>query len=119
MKLKILAFITIVTMSVIGSANAKYPHHMGILLLRSDCELPDRPSQIRCEAFLMGVVDTINDLSSLGELEKSYSCIPEGVTEVRLRKVFVGYIAAEGGVNLLASAASHVIRTFGDAFPCE
>ena len=119
MKLKILVLIAVMAMSSIASANARYPHPTSLQLFRSDCELPDRPSQIRCETFLVGVVDTINALSVLGALEKSYFCIPEGVTEVGLRKVFVGYIAAKGGEDLLSSAASHIIRAFSEAFPCE
>ena len=119
MKLKILALIAVMAVSGIASANASYPHTMGIQLLRSDCELPDRPSQIRCETFLMGVVDTISALSVSGELGKSRFCIPEGFTEVRLRTVFVDYIAAKDSVDLLTSAASHAIRAFGEAFPCK
>jgi hypothetical protein len=119
MKLKILVLITVMAMSGIASANARYPHPMSIQLVRSDCELPDRPSQIRCETFLVGVVDTINALSVSGELEKNYFCIPYGATEVRLRKVFVDYIATQGGVDLSASAASHVIRAISEAFPCK
>ena len=119
MKLIVLAFIAVMAVSGIASANATYPNSMSTLLLKSDCELPDRPSQIRCETFLVGVVDTINALSVSGDLEKSYLCIPEGVTEVQLRKVFVDYIAAQDSVDLSASAASHVIRAFGETFPCK
>jgi hypothetical protein len=119
MKLKILAFIAVMAVSGIASANARYPHNMSILLLSSDCELPDRPSQIRCETFLVGVVDTISALSVSGELEKSYFCIAEGFTGVRLRTVFVNYITAKGAVDHLTSAASHAIRAFGEAFPCK
>jgi len=119
MKLIILVFVTVMAVSGIASANAGYPHNMSIQLLGSDCELPDRPSQIRCETFLVGVLDTVNALSASGDLGKSYFCIPEGVTEVQLRKAFVDYIAAQDGVDLLASAASHVIRAFGETFPCK
>ena len=119
MKLRILAVVVIVAMSVISSANAKYPHQMSVQLLRADCELPDRPSQIRCEAFLVGVVDTVNAFSFWGALDKNYFCTPEGITDVRLRKAFVGYVAAKGGVDLLEPAASLVIRAFGETFPCK
>ncbi len=102
-----------------GTVNAEYPHHMSVLLLRADCELPDRPSQIRCEAFLVGVVDTVNAFTFWGELDQNYFCAPEGVTDVRLRKVFVGYVAAKGGLDLLEPAASLVVRAFNEAFPCE
>jgi hypothetical protein len=119
MKLIILVLITVMAMSGIASANARYPHPMSIQLFRSDCELPDRPSQIRCETFLVGVVDTINALSVSGELEKSYFCIHDGITEVGLRKVFVSYLATQGSVDLLSSAASHVIRAIREAFPCK
>ena len=117
MKLKILVFITIVAMS--GTTNAEYPHYMSVQLLRADCELPDRPSQIRCEAFLVGVVDTVNAFTFWGEVDKNYFCIPEGITDVGLRKVFVGYAAAKGGLELLEPAASLVIRAFKEVYPCK
>jgi hypothetical protein len=119
MKLKILVFITIMAMSGIAPANDRYPHQISLQLFRSDCELPDRPSQIRCETFLLGVVDTINALSVLGELEKNYFCIPDEVSEAGLRKVFVDYITTQSGVDPLASAASYVIRAIDEAFPCK
>ena len=102
-----------------GTVNAEYPHHVSVQLLKADCELPDRPSQIRCETFLMGVVDTVNTFIFWGDLDQNYFCPPEGISDVRLRKVFVGYIAAKGGLDLLEPAASHVIRAFAEAFPCE
>ena len=119
MKLKILAFVAVMAMPVSGPSNAEYPHHMSVQLLRADCELPDRPSQIRCEAFLVGVVDTVNAFIFWGELDQKYFCTPEGITDVRLRKVFVGYIAAKGGLNLLEPAASLVVRVFAEKFPCK
>jgi len=119
MKLIVLAFIAVMAVSGIASANTNNTQHMSLQLVRSDCELPDRPSQIRCETFLLGVADTVTALSVSGDLEKSYLCIPEGVTEVQLRKVFVDYIAAQDSVDLSASAASHVIRAFGETFPCK
>jgi hypothetical protein len=114
---KLLIAVTLLVLS--GTVNAEYPHHMSVQLLRADCELPDRPSQIRCEAFLMGVVDTVNAFIFWGELDKNYFCIPEGVNDIRLRKVFVGYVAAKDGVDHYEPAASLVIRAFGEAFPCE
>ena len=117
MKLKMLAFITIAAMS--GTTNAEYPHYMSVQLLKVDCELPDRPSQIRCEAFLMGVVDTTNAITSWGEVDKDYLCTLEGIPEVRLRKVFVDYVAAKDGLDLFEPAASLAIRAFKEAFPCK
>jgi len=117
MKLKILAFIAIVAMS--GTTNAEYQHYVSAQLLRADCELPDRPSQIRCEAFLVGVVDTVNAFTYWGEVDKNYFCIPEEITDVSLRKVFVGYATAKGGLDLLQPAVSLVIRAFKEVFPCK
>jgi hypothetical protein len=117
MKLRILAFVAFAAMS--GPTNAEYPHHMTVQLLRADCELPDRPSQIRCEAFLVGVVDTVNAFTFWGELDKNYFCPPEGINDVRLRKVFVGYVATKGGLDLLEPAASVAIHAFTEAFPCK
>ena len=102
-------FVALLAMS--GTTNAAYPHYMSVGVLRADCELLDRQSQVRCEAFLMGVVDTVNAFSFIGKLDQNYFCPPERITDVRLRKIFVGYVAAES-VDILDPAASVALRAF-------
>ena len=61
MKFRAALFISLLAVS--SAAGADYPHNMNVGVLRADCELLDRPSQVRCEAFLMGVADTVNALT--------------------------------------------------------
>jgi len=86
-------------------------------ILRADCELLDRPSQVRCEAFLMGVVDTVNAITFSGRLDGKFFCTPEGTTEIRLRQVFVEYVAAQH-VDISDPAVDVAFAAFGQAFPC-
>lgn len=116
MKIKTTLFITLLLIS--NAASADYPHNMGAGVLRADCELLDRPSQVRCEAFLMGVADTVNALTFSGKLHKKYLCIPEGVNEIRLRQVFVEFVAAEN-VRITDPAADVALGAFGQAFSCN
>jgi hypothetical protein len=105
-------------LAVSSAAIADYPHHMKVGVLRADCELLDRPSQVRCEAFLMGVADTVNALTFLEKLDHSYFCLPEGVAEIQLRKAFVEYVAAEN-VKITEPAVDVALGAFGRAFPCK
>lgn len=116
MKIGTLLFIALLALS--GTANAEYPHNMRAGVLRADCELLDRPSQVRCEALLMGVVDTVNAFIFWEKLDEKYFCTPERITDVRLRQIFVDYVAAEN-VDIIEPAVSVTLRAFGRAFPCE
>ena len=116
MKFRATLFIGLLAVS--SAAVADYPHNMNAGVLRADCELLDRPSQVRCEAFLMGVADTVNALIFLKKLDKNYFCIPEGVNEIQLRKAFVAYVAAEN-VKITDPAAEVALAAFGRAFPCK
>ena len=101
-----------------STAAADYPHNMNTGLLMADCELLDRPSQVRCEAFLMGVADTVNALTFLKKLRQNYFCIPEGVNEIELRRAIVAYVAAES-VKSTDPAVEVVMGAFGRAYPCK
>ena len=116
MKISITLFITLLAIS--SAADADYPHNMHAGVLRADCELLDRPSQVRCEAFLMGVVDTVSAITFSGKLDKKYFCLPEGVNEIRLRQVFVEYVRAEN-VRITDPAVDVAFSAFGRAFPCK
>ncbi len=119
MNLRILAFIVVMAAPCVGSAKSEFSHHMSAQLLRTDCELPDRSSQIRCEAFLVGVVDTVSALSSWWKLDNNYYCLPQSATDVSLRKAFVDYLASNSNVDPAEPAASLVIRAFAEVYSCE
>jgi len=101
-----------------NAAAADYPHNMNAGLVIADCELLDRPSQVRCEAFLMGVADTVNALTFFKKLKQNFFCIPEGVNEIELRRAFVAYVAAES-VKITDPAAEVALDAFGRAYPCK
>jgi len=105
-------------LAVSSAASADYPHNMKAGVLRADCELLDRASQVRCEAFLMGVVDTVAALSFSEKLDHNFYCIPRRVTEIQLRQAFVGYVAAENVKNS-DPGAEVALAAFGRAFPCK
>ena len=116
MTIRAALFISLLAVS--SAAVADYPHNMNTGVLRADCELLDRPSQVRCEAFLMGVADTVNALIFLERLDQNYLCISEGVNEISLRKVFVEYVAAEN-VKISDPAVDVALSAFGREFPCK
>ena len=100
------------------AADADYPHNMNAGLLRADCELLDRPSQVRCEAFLMGVVDAVNALTFAGKLNEKQFCTPDRTTEIQLRQAFVEFVRAEHVANS-DPAADVAFDAFARAFPCK
>ncbi len=116
--MKIRATLFIGLLAVSSAASADYPHNMNAGVLRADCELLDRASQVRCEAFLMGVVDTVAALTFSEKLDHNFYCIPERVTEIQLRQAFVEYVAAENVKNS-DPGADVALGAFGRAFPCN
>jgi len=116
MKFRATLFIGILAIS--SAAGADYPHNMSAGVLRADCELLDRASQVRCEAFLMGVVDTVAALTFSKKLDHSFYCIPERVTEIQLRQAFVEYVATEN-VKISDPGVDVALAAFGRAFPCK
>ena len=105
-------------LAISSAANADYPHNMNAGVLRADCELLDRPSQVRCEAFLMGVVDAVAALSFSKKLKHNFYCIPERVTEIQLRQAFVKYVRATH-VKISDPGADVALAAFGSEFPCK
>jgi len=116
MKFRAMLFIGLLAISSVAAAN--YPHILNAGVLRADCELLDRPSQVRCEAFLTGVVDTVNALTFSEKLDKKFYCLPERITEIRLRQAFVEYISA-GYVEISDPAVDVALAAFGYSFPCK
>ena len=106
MKLKVLAFIAIAAMSVVGSAKAT-AFYDGNEILYS-CE----QGHLKCIYYLAGVQDVWNDRDS-----KKY-CMPDGVNLADLKQAFIKY--AKGNPEKLNLAASSVtINALRAAFPCE
>jgi hypothetical protein len=115
MKSRILAFIGIVAMSVIGPANAKFYKGEHILKL---CESAATWENGFCSMYLHGVQDTYGMFNAWKQLDREYFCIPDGVTFEQLRKVFIKY-ANEHPDNLHWAASIMVLGAFNEAFPCE
>ena len=115
MKLKILVFITIAAMSVIGPANARYYSGGDIL---PSCESESIKDNAYCAMYLGGIIDANSALYEWRDLAIKNYCIPEGVTLDQLRKVFTKY-ANENPQDLHQSAASMMMSAFYKAFPCE
>jgi hypothetical protein len=106
MKLRILAFIAIAAMSVIGPAKAAAVYDGNEILF--SCE----QGNLKCIYYLAGVQDVWNDLDS------KKSCIPDGVKLAELKNVFIKY-AKNNPEKLNFSASSVTISAFKKAFPCE
>ena len=106
MKLKILAFVAVVAMPVIGPAKATAIYDANEILF--SCE----QGHLRCIYYLAGVQDVWNDLDS-----KKY-CMPDGVKLAELKEVFIKY-AKENPEKLNFAASSVTISAFRKAFPCE
>ncbi len=115
MKLVILAFVTIVGMSVIGPANATFLSGHELL---SDCTSGVIFKEIRCEAYVMGIEDTIERLEAWELLSKRKYCLPDTVPIKQLTGIFIEH-ANKYPENLKYSASSMVLNAFIEAFPCE
>jgi hypothetical protein len=115
MKLKILAFITIMAMSVGSPANAAYYTGGEIL---SDCESKSDANTVYCLMYLVGVADAHKTLSNWEISTEELFCIPDGVKQGQLRKVYVKY-ANENPQELHLAAGSMATNSFTQAFPCE
>ena len=103
---------------ITGAAHADYPHLLNTGVLRADCELLDRSSQVRCEAFLMGVADAVNAIKFSGKSGEKYFCAPERTNEIHLRQAFVVYVSNRLPDNS-TPAADVALAAFAEAFPCE
>jgi hypothetical protein len=106
MKLKILAFVAVMVVSVIGPAKAAAIYDGNEILF--SCKM----GNLKCIYYLAGVHDARNDLDS-----KKY-CMPDGVKLAELKEVFIKY-AKENPEKLNFAASSVTINAFSEAFPCE
>ena len=106
MKLKILAFVAVMAMSIVGPTRAAAIFDANEILF--SCE----QGHLRCIYYLAGVQDAWNDLDS-----KTY-CLPDGVKLADLKEVFVKY-AKENPEKLNFTASSVTLSAFNKAFPCK
>jgi hypothetical protein len=104
-KLKILAFVAVMVVSVIGPAKAAAIYDGNEILF--SC----KKGNLKCIYYLAGVHDARNDLDS-----KKY-CMPDGVKLAELKEVFIKY-AKENPEKLNFAASSVTINAFKKAFPC-
>ena len=105
-KLKILAFVAVMVVSVIGPAKAAAIYDGNEILF--SC----KKGNLKCIYYLAGVHDARNDLDS-----KEY-CMPDDVKLAELKEVFIQY-AKENPEKLNFSASSVTTNAFNKAFPCE
>ena len=105
-KLKILAFVAVMVVSVIGPATATTFYDGNEILF--SCE----KGNLKCIYYLAGVQDAWNDLDS-----KKY-CMPDGVNLAELKEAFIKY-AKKNPEKLNLAASSVTVNAFKKAFPCE
>jgi len=106
MKSRVLAFVAIMSMAVIGPAKTAAIYDANEILF--SCE----QGHLRCIYYLAGVQDAWNNLDA-----KKY-CMPDGVKLAELKEVFIKY--ARGNPEKLHLAASSVVTSaFNKAFPCK
>jgi len=115
MKLKILAFTTIVTMSSIGPATAGYFTGRDILHL---CESESFSNRDSCVMYLSGLINLQDSLYKWKDMTKKYYCIPVGEDISQIQKVFLKD-ANKNSDKLDWTATSVAIHAFAEAFPCE
>ena len=115
MKLRILAFVAVVAMSIINPANARY---FSAKKLLPECETESSINRAICNGYLAGANDAHGMHTGLDEGAKKSICIPAGASIERLRKVFVKFVN-DNPKHSHQDAASVVITAFYEAFPCE
>jgi len=115
MRLRILAIVAVMAMSVINPVNAKY---FSAKKLLSECETESSINRALCNGYLAGANDAHELHTELDEGAKKSICIPAGASIERLRTVFVNF-ANDNPEDAHLDAASVVITAFSEAFPCK
>jgi TonB family protein len=123
--MKLLAFIAIVAMFVIGPVNAaKYykagesSQYFGADKMLSLCEGSEPNSRDFCHFYLAGISDTHSTLKGWDLLPGKLYCKPKEVKTKQLRKIFIKF-ANEHPEVLHLNATGMAINAFIEAFPCE
>ena len=115
MKLKILAFVTVMAMSFNSPVNAGYFTGRHILDL---CESGSFGNRESCTMYLSGLIDLQDSLYKWKDLAKKYYCIPVGEDISQIQKVFIKH-ANKNPDKLDWTATSVAIHAFAEAFSCE
>lgn len=115
MKLKILAFITIVAMSAANPANAGFFTGGKLLPL---CESGSASKNHACEMYLVGITDAHDGVHRLGGLSREYFCLSQGISLPQMREIFIKY-ANRNPQYLPLPASRLAIGAFAEAFPCK
>ena len=115
MKLRVLAFVAVMAMSVINHANAGYFTGRHILDL---CESESFGNRESCIMYLSGLIDLQDSLYKWKDLTKKYYCIPVGEDISQIQKVFIKH-ANKNPDKLDWTATSVAIHAFAEAYPCE
>jgi len=114
MKLKVLAFVAVMAMSVSGPADAGY--YMSAYKLLGLCESDSVANQNVCVGYVLGIVDAAQALDSEANLRRY--CLPENVSSSRLERTAVKYMN-DNSQQLDKSASYYVLVSLRKAFPCE
>ena len=115
MKLKVLAFVAVMAMSVNNHTNAGYFTGRHILDL---CESESFGNRESCIMYLSGLIDLQDSLYKWKDLTKKYYCIPVGEDISQIQKVFIKH-ANKNPDKLDWTATSVAIHAFAEAYPCE
>ena len=116
MNFKSLFLIAAVAMFVNGHVNAVVFYNAGEML--EFCESESEDPNSNCVLFLTGIVESHNVLSEWDQLASKYLCVPEGVTQGQLQKIYIKY-ANERPETLHLSAGGFALNAFNEAFPCK
>ena len=120
MKLKILAFIAIVAMSVSGpvpGGETVSAYFDGARML-SSCESESITNQNLCIYYLAGIADAHETLRNWNNLPAKHFCPPKDVGGDQLRKIFIKY-ANDNLQYLHQDAGGFALGAFAIAFPCK
>jgi hypothetical protein len=78
---------------------------------------PNVTRYTNCLGYLQGVADTDGALAGWGDKPASF-CIPTGVKSEELRQVVIKHLEKRSG-EWQFTAASHVVNSFSQAWPCK
>jgi hypothetical protein len=71
-----------------------------------------------CLNYIAGTIDTLNMLKNLGAVAEDIYCLPDNVTQTRLRFVTVAHIASNPEFHAYV-AADQIVQALGATFPCK
>ena len=115
MKSKMLLLLGLLTMSITNPGYAGY--YAGSNLV-TYCESELIQDQNSCRRYLSGISDAQDTFYRLEFLADRAFCIPDRITNERLREIFIKY-ANEHPQDLELVASGMAVNAFKIAYPCE